>query len=370
MSFPRTSIALTALASAAALAPAAHAANGPIVFERAGVVNALAPGAAAPTPIAGETTYDPAVSPDGRHVAYVFQRDVWVMDADGSGARRVTTDAADHSGPAWSPDGKRIVMTTRTADSVDLATVPAAGGAATALTSTPDNDERNPAWSPDGQQIAFERSGCDTPNGGGTCVYVMPAAGGAATNLTAEDAVPGCESQPGYFFNGSSKEPAWSPDSQTIAFTGPLDCQVSSIGSDIWTMSRTGAGKVDLTHDDGTIDAGATFAPDGTAIAFQRGGVNVAGGLFAMPATGGAATRLTTGDRDIHADWGLRAAVCTVPALKGRTVAGARKRLTAAHCRLGKRTFKKGRTGRVLSQSIAKGKVRPAGTKVAVTVGR
>lgn len=53
-----------------------------------------------------------AFSPAGDRIAFVVQQegpptDVWVMNADGSGARQLTTGGGDQ--PAWSPDGKKIV---------------------------------------------------------------------------------------------------------------------------------------------------------------------------------------------------------------------------------------------------------------------
>ncbi len=61
---------------------------------------------------------------------------------------------------------------------------------------------------------------------------------------------------------------------------------------------------------------------------------------------------------------------CTVPPLGGLTLGQARKRLVAAHCRLGKVARRKAhnRPGRVLVQRPAAGKRTPVGTKVSVTV--
>jgi dipeptidyl aminopeptidase/acylaminoacyl peptidase len=51
-------------------------------------------------------------SPDGREIAFVRrmrgQRDIFVMNADGSNKRRVTNDSFYNSDPDWSPDGRRI----------------------------------------------------------------------------------------------------------------------------------------------------------------------------------------------------------------------------------------------------------------------
>ena len=55
-----------------------------------------------------------ALSPDGRSVAVVRRvggnTDVWVMDVNGGGARRVTSDAAADVSPVWSPDSSRVAF--------------------------------------------------------------------------------------------------------------------------------------------------------------------------------------------------------------------------------------------------------------------
>jgi len=59
--------------------------------------------------------YSPAWSPDGTQIAFASSRGgkfptVWVMNQDGSNARRVGT--VDGEYPAWSPDGRRIASIT------------------------------------------------------------------------------------------------------------------------------------------------------------------------------------------------------------------------------------------------------------------
>lgn len=57
----------------------------------------------------------PEYSPDGSRIAYLLwqerQWDLWVMDADGSHARRLTTIGGLNNRPAWSPDGQQIAFT-------------------------------------------------------------------------------------------------------------------------------------------------------------------------------------------------------------------------------------------------------------------
>ena len=58
----------------------------------------------------------PTWSPDGDRIAFArgASSRLFVMDADGSGARRVTDEEAEESEPAWSPDGRSIAYVRRT----------------------------------------------------------------------------------------------------------------------------------------------------------------------------------------------------------------------------------------------------------------
>jgi Tol biopolymer transport system component len=107
----------------------------------------------------------PAWSPDGRRLAFVRLNGIWVANADGSGATRLTPDAAASEryagGPAWSPDGRRLAYT--------ISWVPEATGEIADtrvwVMNADGSDQRQlgvgrsatPAWSRDGSRIAFAR---------------------------------------------------------------------------------------------------------------------------------------------------------------------------------------------------------------------
>ncbi|HEX4950969.1 MAG TPA: winged helix-turn-helix domain-containing protein [Blastocatellia bacterium] len=97
----------------------------------------------------------PAVSPDGRAVAFVSNRgggfSIWRMEADGLNVTRLTTGQADHF-PNFTPDGQWVFYTSSTDEQPTVWKVPAAGGKTvqvTALTAF------GPAVSPDGKWVAM-----------------------------------------------------------------------------------------------------------------------------------------------------------------------------------------------------------------------
>ena len=108
-----------------------------------------------------------AWSPDGRRIAivgnpmfppstgtpYTYDSTIYVMNADGSGQRRLTGTAGFEDSPAWSPDGQKIAF----GRDGGVYVVNADGSGERRLT-------RNraafhgPAWSPDARRIAFVRA--------------------------------------------------------------------------------------------------------------------------------------------------------------------------------------------------------------------
>ena len=140
---------------------------------------------------------DPAWSPDGRKITFVRNFEIYVMNADGSGQQNLTRNPAHDLAPAWSPDGQRIVFERRLARR-QYGRCPGCGGATifevhvmNADGSGPRRLTRNagqvhdgaigarPRWSPDGRQIAFV-SGRD----GNADIYLMNADGSGQRNLT------------------------------------------------------------------------------------------------------------------------------------------------------------------------------------------
>jgi Tol biopolymer transport system component len=177
---------------------------------------------------------DVAWSRDGSMLA--FQRDtpredysgLWVVDADGSGARDFTPGRFDliEDGPDWSPDGRTIVFAAYTDPGVmQLHTVRADGTHLTQLT-TDSGDKAAPAWAPDGVRIAYT----STQQGNGLYVTTI---GGSPAILT----------RAGGPVQNRELAPTWSPDGTKIAFGGGA----RDFRGDIYVMNADGSGLVRLT---------------------------------------------------------------------------------------------------------------------------
>ncbi len=109
----------------------------------------------------GGSNIEPALSPDGTRIAFSSSRagrdgnfDLFVMDADGGGIRRLTTEPGTDGEPAWTPDGGSIVFTSAREGTPQLYVISADSGDARALTSGPAAN-RSPAVSADGRTVAF-----------------------------------------------------------------------------------------------------------------------------------------------------------------------------------------------------------------------
>jgi Tol biopolymer transport system component len=269
---------------------------------------------------------DPAWSPDRRRIAFVSGRggafwapDLYVMNANGRNVRRLTRSGATRttylasSEPAWTADGRRIVFV-RTAvrrgrAQSDLWIVQANGRGLRRLTATPGHesspslspfgllafsrssptgvpevlvkllDEPNArriargasvAWSPEGHTVAFEWQGS---------VYTVRSDGTQLRRVTAGGA------------------PSWSPDGARIVVTTPAGLvSVLADGGDSRVVTR----RPETAYDgDASWSSPRTQPPRGFAIApADRGIVYAAGSgrnaeLYVRDASG-AVRRLTT----------------------------------------------------------------------------
>ncbi len=96
----------------------------------------------------------PAISPDGKTIAFSYQGDLWVVPAKGGNARQLTVHQDYEVSPVWSPDSKHIAFTSDRYGNDDVFIVSRAGGKATRLTYH-SADDTPTDFSPDGKHVLF-----------------------------------------------------------------------------------------------------------------------------------------------------------------------------------------------------------------------
>jgi Tol biopolymer transport system component len=177
----------------------------------------------------------PAWSADGRRIAFtafegVENRDIWVMDADGTNQHRLkkTPYPPFYEGEVdWSPAGGWLVFDSGGWFS-DVYVMRTNGAGLRNL--TPGGGwvgSGQPSWSSDGRRIVFTR-----PSG----IWMMDAGGRSQVELTR---------------NAGDSVPDWSPDGRKIIFVRTLFAKkgVPKIGSaEIYVMNADGTGLTRLTH--------------------------------------------------------------------------------------------------------------------------
>lgn len=190
----------------------------------------------------------PAWSPDHRLIAFESHRDgtshIYLMNADGTNQRAFTTGAMNDRHPIWTPDGKAILFDSTDGSAQNIFLVTVADGARQQLTHA-DGLADYAAPSPDGQRIAYYVYRDMTLN-----IWSARIDGGDAKPLT-RDLADAWREQPTMAWHA----PAWSPDSQWIAYTG-------GDGRSIWMMRADGSAPKKII-DDGETNHFPWFLSDG-----------------------------------------------------------------------------------------------------------
>ena len=183
----------------------------------------------------------PRWSPDGQFIAFASNRahygpqaeqgspdlDVYVMRADGSQMRRLTSDPGNDADPSWLPDGQSLVVTSDRSSRGDLYRVRLADGHADRLTTNFVGRAIMPAVSPDGRTVAFAAQTLRIGEFWNFQVHLLDLTTGQTRPVTA---------------SGGACWPAWSGDGTTL-YNVQLDREPTAI-----QRRALATGTVSLAH--------------------------------------------------------------------------------------------------------------------------
>lgn len=172
-----------------------------------------------------------AFSPRGRVLAATLSikrgnPDVYLINEDGTGPRRITTSYANDVSPTWSPDAREIAFVSDRAGGPNIYKVSSSGGTPKRLTFK-FKDNQSPDWSPRGDRIVFA-----SRIKGRWEIFTMTPDGDDLRQLTAGP--------------GNSEDPVWSPDGRMILFSNDRGGR-----KHLWVMEADGSNPRKLTSGSG-----------------------------------------------------------------------------------------------------------------------
>jgi|GEM_PF-6585350 len=203
--------------------------------------------------------FNPHVTADGTSILFDSFRagnwNIYVMNANGSGQRRLTFDLGSSVEPCPSSDGSKITYSLRRADVYNVCIMNSDGSGQKQLTHGADSsiNPESPELSPDGRHILFLRT--VTGRAGLTKnLWLMNADGSNLRNLTHDH---------GFTIDGT-----FSPDGRQIVFSSTRDRPQSSLNlGNLFSMNLDGS-NVRLISNRPYGQYGAHFSPDGQQLVF------------------------------------------------------------------------------------------------------
>jgi Tol biopolymer transport system component len=236
--------------------------------------------------------YNPDWSPDGSKIIFESTKDgkfaIYLMQADGSGLRKLTTGEASDEQPRWSSDGRQIVFISNRDKHLQLYVMDADGSHQRRLTQNDDIDYE-PDFSPRGAQVAFisrhEQAAVVHD------IYVVGTDGTGRKRLSDQSA--------------NDTDPRWSPDGKKILFVRSTIIKkyyremskeergMMQSSEDIFIMNSDGSNVKRLTNNSAR-DCCAYWSKDGRNIYFlsERDGTP---GIYVMKADGSQARKIADG---------------------------------------------------------------------------
>ena len=200
----------------------------------------------------------PTWSPTGEQILFAsdrdrfpLSRDLYLMDPDGKNVRRVFGKSKDRSNAAWSPDGKQIAYRRRepSGSFVYIATIDGK------------NEEKiafggSPTWSPDGEEIAFLTGWPEHMQ-----ITILN------VNTRKQKVFFPKPVRPSWMTS-----PAWSPSGNKIAFTWLHKAPLKDFDDTetIYIINSDGTGLQQITSDNAPRENSPVWSPQGDALLYDK----------------------------------------------------------------------------------------------------
>lgn len=211
----------------------------------------------------------PAISPDGKQIAFTYKGSIYVVPSEGGHAQRITPMSGYNYAPVWSPDSKTIAYANDRYGNFDVFTVAATGGTPQRITTNSAKEEPY-AFSNDGSRIYFGATIADPsqsalfPKGSMGELYSISVKGGRYEQVLAT---------PAQLINFSRDGKSFLYQDRKGGEDDWRKHHTSSITRDIWLYDTTTKKHTQLTEWEGE-NRDAHFAKDGKSFYYlsEQGG--------------------------------------------------------------------------------------------------
>lgn len=192
-----------------------------------------------------------APNSDGTQLAFSSDRNgtnaVYILNLENGNVRLVSDPAFWSFGPTWSERDVIAYFTKKGGNRLNIWTVSADGSGPQQVTNAP-GESRQPWWSPNGKTLAFSANHATDKYS----IYLSDANGSNVRKITD---------------SGTYEQPFWAPDSKSIA----VSANIGGPHSRIYVMNADGSNLRSVAQPEGVDNEHPAWSPDGQSIVFTSG---------------------------------------------------------------------------------------------------